>query len=241
MHPVLYRAGCILYFFPAEKECCIVYNAPRQHSCRERSILMHSNSLWERKLNISTAPAYIERDDANHSRYEPTDYRVLKRLSESGYITRENTLVDYGCGKGRVSFFMNYVLGCRTVGVEYNEELYRDALENLNSYSGRTSGESVRFLLENAEYHDPSGSDRFYFFNPFSEKILRSVIHRITDSFYDNSREMYLFFYFALDNYRSMLMQEPSLEFTAEIDCNDIFQSTDSRESILVFKVTGGL
>lgn len=201
---------------------------------------MHINSIWENKLNISTSPAYLERDDANHSRYEPTDYAVLMRLSESGYITKENTLVDYGCGKGRVGFFMNYVLGCRTIGVEYNEALYLSALENLKKYSGKNIGDSVRFLLENAEYYDPAEADRFYFFNPFSDKILHSVIRRIADSFYDDPREMYLFFYFALDSYRGLLIQEPALEFVTEIDCRDIFENSDHRESILVFKVTGG-
>jgi len=202
---------------------------------------MRRNGDWERRLNICTAPAYHEKDDDNHSRYEPTDYAVLERLAESGYISKENTLVDYGCGKGRVSFFMDYATGCKTIGVEYNESLYGDALENLRKYSGRSSEGRIRFTCENAETFDPSQADRFYFFNPFSEKILRSVLDRIACSYYDAPRDMYLFFYYALDSYRSPLMQEDSLEFISEIDCRDIFKNDDSHESILVFKVTGGL
>lgn len=202
---------------------------------------MHRNSHWERKLNIMTAAAYLEKDDANHSRYEPTDYAVLERLAGSGYVGSGNTLVDYGCGKGRVSFFMSHATGCKTVGVEYSEALFREALDNLRACSVKAADRNIRFVLENAEHFDPDGADRFYFFNPFSEKILRAVLDRITGSFYGSPRDMLLFFYYALDSYRTLLMGDPCLEFVREIDCRDIFQSADSRESILVFRVTGGL
>jgi len=201
---------------------------------------MHRNSIWERRLNIVTAAAYHEKEDANHSRYEPTDYGVLERLAESGYIGRESVLVDYGCGKGRVGFFLNHVLGCKTVGVEYSEPLFGDALENLKSYAGlKSPGQSVSFVCENAENYLPEGADRFYFFNPFSLKILNTVINRIMDEYCAAPREMYLFFYYALDSYRTHLMAETALEFVAEIDCRDLFQRDDPRESILVFRVTG--
>ena len=82
------------------------------------------DSLWEKRLNIRTGAGSYEKDDSNHSRYEPTGYAVLERLAESGYIGRQNVLVDYGCGKGRVGFYLSYTAGCRTIGVEYNQELY---------------------------------------------------------------------------------------------------------------------
>ena len=201
---------------------------------------MHRNSYWERKLNISTAAASHEKEDKNHSRYEPTDYAVLERLSESGYIGRENCLADYGCGKGRVGFFLNYALGVQTIGVEYDERLYREALENLASYCGRRSAGQVSFVCENAEAFIPADADRFYFFNPFSVTLLRTVIRRIADEYYAQPREMYLFFYYALDSYRAHLMAEDCLEFAKEIDCSDLFQNEDPLERILVFRVTGG-
>ena len=202
---------------------------------------MQKNSFWERRLNIATAAAYLEKEDTNHSRYEPTDYAVLERLAESGYITSNNVLADYGCGKGRVSFFMTGAAGCRTIGIEYSDSLYRDALDNLARCSIRNAADKIRFVCENAESYIPDGADRFYFFNPFSQKILHTVIRRIADSFYDAPREMYLFFYYALDSYRSFLMDEDALEFVEAIDCRDLFQKDDPLESILVFRVTGGI
>ena len=91
-----------------------------------------SDSRWEKKLGIVTGAADYEKDDANHSRYEPTPYAVLERLAESGYIGKGNTIVDYGCGKGRVSFYLDHAVGCKTVGVEYDPTLAAAAEKNLS-------------------------------------------------------------------------------------------------------------
>lgn len=195
------------------------------------------NAKWERKLNIVTGAGEYEKEDSNHSRYEPTSYGVLERLARSGYLSRDDTLVDYGCGKGRVSFFMNYVVGCSAIGVEYSESLYEDALKNLASYAGRKSG--VSFVCRNAENYEVGEANNFYFFNPFSEKILRSVLQRIYESCYENPRQIRLFFYYALDSYVSLLMSEQELAYEGEIDCRDLFHNNDSREKIIIFRIDG--
>lgn len=59
----------------------------------------------EKLLGIKTTGRDDTRADSYNYPYEPTDYCVLKRLAESGYIGKKNHLIDYGCGKGRVSFY----------------------------------------------------------------------------------------------------------------------------------------
>ena len=190
---------------------------------------------WERRLNIQTSAADFEKDDQNHSRYEPTSYAVLERLAESGHVTKENMLVDYGCGKGRVSFFMANAVQCKGVGVEYDEKLHVRAMENLKSYTGKNPG--IEFALENAEKYEVGNADRFYFFNPFSVKILRSVLGRIYESYYAAPREMLLFFYYATDEYLTCLMTEEMLAYKGDIDCRDLFFNEDEKERILIFSV----
>lgn len=193
---------------------------------------------WERKLNIITGAAGYEKEDNNHSRYEPTSYAVLERLAQSGWVKRGDVVVDYGCGKGRVSFLLNYLLDCRTVGVEYNEALCTQAQNNLAAYTsrGKSSG-SISFVCTSAENYHPDTANCFYFFNPFSVKILRSVLGRIYESYYENPREMKLFFYYALDGYLDCLMSESMLGYEGEIDCRDLFHNDDVRERILVFRI----
>jgi len=194
------------------------------------------NAKWERKLNITTGAGEYEKEDANHSRYEPTSYAVLERLAEAGYIGREDILADYGCGKGRVGFFMSYVLGCRTIGVEYSRPLFDAASENLETFSGRQK-DGISFVCENAETYEVDEANCFYFFNPFSVRILQTVIQRIYESYYVNPRRMYLFFYYPLDSYLSYLMTEAGLEYTGEIDCRDLFHNDDPKEKIVIFRI----
>lgn len=198
-----------------------------------------NEAQWEKRLNIRTAAGSYEKDDSNHSRYEPTAYAVLGRLAESGYLRPENKLVDYGCGKGRVGFYLNRALGIRTVGVEYNERLHAEAQENMKRFAGGRA-ENIRFVLGNAENYEVTDEDIFYFFNPFSERILRSVISRILESYYARPRRMLLLFYYALDSYLDCLGSEDALTYEGEIDCRDLFEPADEREKILIYSVGQG-
>jgi len=195
-----------------------------------------NEAQWEKKLNIRTTAADFEKDDAHHSRYEPTSYAVLERLAESAYIKNTDTIVDYGCGKGRVGFFLNYVLGCKAVGVEYNQTLCAYAEENLAAFSGRNRS-GIRFECVSAEKYEVKDAGCFYFFNPFSAEILRAVLNRIFDSYYANPRELRLFFYYALDEYLSILMTDERLSFAGEIDCRDLFPGENPKERILIFEI----
>ena len=194
-----------------------------------------ADERWEKRLNISTGAGNHEKDDANHSRYEPTPYAVLERLSESGYIGKDDVLIDYGCGKGRVGFFLSCIAGCRSVGVEYDPRLHAEAEKNLAAYSGRR--ELVSFVCENAETFDPAGATCFYFFNPFTVKLLRAVMGKITESYYADPRRLTLFFYYVLDDHLGYLMTEDLLQYAGAIDCRDIFHNPDEREKILVFTI----
>lgn len=90
--------------------------------------------------------------------------------------------------------------------------------------------------MENAEnYAVPAEVDRVFFFNPFSVEILRKVLAKIEDSYYENPREIQLFFYYPSDEYISELMTVDILSFVDEIDCRDLFDGENPRERIMVF------
>ena len=198
-----------------------------------------TEAFWEKKLNISTCAANFEKDDANHSRYEPTSYAVLERLAASGWLKKDNVLIDYGCGKGRVGFFLNHALGIRALGIEYNPEIYTAAVKNLETRFGKKAeGSGVSFVCESAEKYEIDDAGCFYFFNPFSEKILRTVLGKIIASYFENPRLMLLFFYYATDAYIDCLMAESALAPVGEIDCRDLFHNDDPKEKILVFEIS---
>ena len=190
---------------------------------------------WDKLLQIRTAGRDESNADEYHHPYEPTSYRVLERLVSSQLIGEEDVLLDYGCGKGRVDFFLSYRAKAKTIGIEYDTHIYEVALENLKNVISRVK---PQFVLANAEtYQVPCEVDRCYFFNPFSVEILHKVMARILESYYENPREMFLFFYYPSDEYMAYLMTVEELEFYDEIECDDLFEGSDPRERIMIFQL----
>ena len=192
-------------------------------------------TAWDKLLHINTSG----RDDTNSDEYrypyEPTPYSVLERLAESGLVSENDVVLDYGCGMGRVGFFLSHQTKARYVGIEYDEQIYGKAFENKVSASPRLK---VDFVLARAEeYEVPQTAGVCYFFNPFSVEILHKVMARIIESYYEYPREIVLLFYYPSIEYLSYLMTVPELDFYDEIECDDLFPGHDSRERIMIFKL----
>ena len=196
---------------------------------------MENERSWDTLLNIQTIGRYDSHADAYRYPYEPTPSCVLERLADSGLITETDVVLDYGCGKGRVDFFLARQTKAATIGIEYDETIYRSALENQ-----RSAGIQANFVLTRAEsYALPHNVSRCYFFNPFSQEILQKVMARILESYYADPREIFLCFYYPSDEYVAYLMTVEELEFYDEIDCQDLFPAHDPRERILLFCLPG--
>lgn len=192
-----------------------------------------NENAWDKLLQIKTSGRDDTKADSYRYPYEPTPYTVLERLANSGFFGKSDVVLDYGCGKGRVGFFLSYQSKVKSIGIEYDERIYRRALENKKSAVSRAR---VAFTLARAEeYEVQTEVNRCYFFNPFSVEILRKVIARIMESYYANPREILLFFYYPSDEYMCYLMTIDELEFYDEIDCDDLFEGNGTRERIMIF------
>ena len=88
-----------------------------------------NDAQWDKKLKIQTQGRDASSEDVHHHPYEPTPYCVLERLTESGYISDDDRVIDYGCGKGRVSFYLNKHTGCQITGVEFDPSIYEAAMD----------------------------------------------------------------------------------------------------------------
>ena len=149
------------------------------------------------------------------------------------FFCENDVVLDYGCGKGRVSFFLSHQTKAKAIGIEYDDHIY--AVAQKNQISAQTA---ATFCLAKAEaYSVPQDVNRCYFFNPFSVEILHKVMARILESWYEHPREIYLFFYYPADEYISFLMTVDELEFYDEIECEDLFEGNDPRERIMIFNL----
>ena len=197
--------------------------------------MIDNENTWDKLLQIKTTG----RDDSNAGQYyypyEPTPYPVLERLANTGHIRKKDTVLDYGCGKGRVDFFLSYQTKAKSIGIEYDERIYQSAAENQKT---AISGAKTAFVMAGAEeYEVPAEVNRCYFFNPFSVEIFHKVMARICESWYQSPREIFLFFYYPAQEYIAYLMTVEELDFYDEIDCRDLFAGNDSRERIMIFRL----
>ena len=196
--------------------------------------MVDNENTWDKLLHIKTTG----RDDSNADQYrypyEPTPYSVLERLANSGLIGKKDVVLDYGCGKGRVDFYLAYQTKANTIGVEYDERIYQGAIENRKTAVSGAGTEFVQMRAE--EYPVPERVNRCYFFNPFSVELLHKVMARMIESYYENPREVFLFFYYPSEEYISYLMTVNELEFYDEIDCSDLFEGNGARERIMIFR-----
>ena len=191
--------------------------------------------IWDSLLQIKTTGRDDSNSDIYRYPYEPTPYSVLERLANSGLISKKDVILDYGCGKGRVDFFLAYQTKARAIGIEYDKRIHQGAVDNQKTAVSRMRTEFVLAMAE--EYVVPTQVNRCYFFNPFSVTLLRKVMARIIASYYANPRDMLLFFYYPSQEYISYLMTVDEISFYDEIGCNDLFHGNDSRERVLIFRI----
>ena len=183
---------------------------------------------WDKRLRIKTIGREDE-DNPHYSPYEPTPYSVLQRLADSGHIGRKDHLLDYGCGKGRVAFFMASIIGCRVTGIDHSKKLIDMAKENRKS---SRLGDRVTLICTLAEQYEVRDENVFFFFNPFSGKVFESVLRRLKER--DVGK---LILYYPSDEYMIFLNLMPEVEHVETIDCGDLFNGKDDRERIEVFRL----
>ena len=179
------------------------------------------------------------RDDSNSNHinypYEATPYCVLQVLANSGYITKRDKIIDFGSGKGRVSFYLAFAAKAKMIGVEYDPRLYNSAREN---HKRCLSSHRVEFVNCNAkEFIIPNEVSGAYFFNPFSVEILKDVIEKLIYSKKIYGRDINLFFYYPSKEYLEFLNKNTDITLIDKIDCSEFFYEFNEREYIAVYRI----
>lgn len=194
---------------------------------------MNIDKEIDKQFNIETCLRDDRMEDNEHRAYEPTPYDVLDLIIESEILDKEDNVVDMGAGKGRVGIYLSNKIGCHVLGVEYNPEVFELAMENRTRAKKRFD---VDFVCMNAEDYEVEGTDTaFFFFNPFSTKILATVLSNIEGSYYENPREIKLIFYYPTLEYVGLLTSKDTIDFVDEIDCSHLYKDSKGRECVMIF------
>ena len=187
-------------------------------------------SNYDQQFNIKTSDIQmgIHRSYTYH-RYEPTPYAALDRLMESYKIQPHDHVVDYGCGKGRLNFYLANRFGARVTGIEMNETFYGDCLLNMKSYQGKNL-HTIEFTQTFAEaYEVPRTANRFYFFNPFTIDIFRTVVNNILLSVEQSYRAVEIILYYPAPDYVFFLENHSMFRLKLEVTLDEYERNLNER------------
>lgn len=199
-----------------------------------------NENYYEKLLNINTKGCENwNRVSIHNHPYEPTLYEALETLFENYSLDEKDRIVDFGCGKGRLIFYINYYFKCYVTGVEMNEIYFNEALLNKQNYlqKQKKMGDKINFTCDVAQNYKISDlENKFYFFNPFSVHIFMNVLENILKSFEKNPRNIDLIIYYPSDNYIQFLEYRTPFLLKKEIPIEDLYEK-DSSERFLIYSL----
>lgn len=201
---------------------------------------------YDDKLHIQTVG--IQEDSPSSSyyhHYEPTPYAALEQLFAHYVLNSNDVVVDYGCGKGRLNFYIHHRFQASVIGIEMNERFYHAALTNKESYMGSMPSRSMEIefhccLAE--QYQVVPGANKFYFFNPFSLPIFIKVVNNILDAVgvqsaeLESKREIDLILYYPAEQYTYYLDNRTPFELQQEIKLPDLYER-DTAERFVIYRL----
>ncbi len=195
---------------------------------------------YEKLLNIKTSgDQKIFNESIHYHRYEPTSYSALEALSEHYEFSEEDSIVDFGCGKGRFNFYINYFFKSTVTGIEMNNFFCKEALENKKNYFQLYKRDNISFINCYAEKYpiDPA-NNKFYFFNPFSMQIFVKVIKNILLSAEMHERSVDIILYYPSKDYIYFLDNNPYFLLSDEIKVPNMYEN-DPGHKFLIYKSEG--
>lgn len=155
-----------------------------------------------------------------YNRYEATPYRALDKLFDHYSFEADDSLVDFGCGRGRVTFYVHERFNIPVTGVEANDKTFDEALKNKQTYRKKRRHLKSPIMLEYGlaeQYEVEEMDNRFYFFNPFSVHIFKKVMTNIISSYKQNRRTIELILYYPLPEFKEYLRRKTKFEMINKI------------------------
>ncbi|MCT2537488.1 SAM-dependent methyltransferase [Aquibacillus koreensis] len=197
---------------------------------------------YDKYLHIETSKYSETFDHSNvhYHRYEPTPYSALQVLFEHHKIVSSDRIVDFGCGKGRLIFFIHYFYQATVIGIEMNQSFYESARNNSLSYIRQNQlvkHDNIHLYHCLAEgYQINENDNKFYFFNPFTVQIFMRIINNILRSVEKNPREIELIIYYGSDDYVYFLNYQTTFSLKQEIAV-PILVDSNPYERFLVYRL----
>lgn len=201
--------------------------------------LLMNDKEYDRLLQVQTTGLReIQCQPVHYNRYEATPYFALDVLIGEYEIDRTDGVVDFGCGKGRLLFYLHHRFQVSATGIEVNASLYQEALENLADYMRKNKRRDGALTIECCpaeEYKIKKTQNRFYFFNPFSVEIFMKVVYNILHSVEVTTRSVDIILYYPSTEYIHFLENQTPFEFYKEVKVSELYNKNEN-EWFLIYR-----
>lgn len=167
---------------------------------------LYCECFYDRKFCISTGnivPVEMLKSGSENEiqayRYRPAHYytvfgafRILRK-----YVSRfsNETIIDFGCGAGRVMIVAAEMNFKKIIGIEFSTKIFHRCEKNLNNYCRKKKIDTDVFKLINHDVTKVSIEDDwriFFFYSPFKWLIYEKVLEKIEKSISCNPRKIFI-------------------------------------------------
>ncbi|WP_152658372.1 methyltransferase [Oceanobacillus sp. CFH 90083] len=198
--------------------------------------LLHIHTMENKKM--------VYPESHHYNPYEPTPYSALEKLTKNYSFAKQDSMIDFGCGKGRLPFYLHYFQHVSVTGIEMDPRFFSDAQQNLQAYKQLIRSENnqgtIQFICGLAEEYEITAQDnRFYFFNPFSIQIFKHIVSNILKSVEDAPREVDIILYYPHETYIQFLEYDSPFALWMEIKLKAYWLNPDER--LLVYRFSNEL
>lgn len=200
-------------------------------------LIIGSEKRMDRLLSINTTGIREWHGKTNHyHRYEATPYTALDSLFREYKLEKTDSVVDFGCGLGRVAFYIHSRFHIPVTGIEANEDVFAEVIGNKQAYGEQTRHMEASIEFEHClaqHYSIKQADNRFYFFNPFSANIFRPVVENIIASLDRWRRPVDIILYYPMPPYIDYLEKATPFELFLEVK---VPGASDGRDKFLVYR-----
>jgi len=147
------------------------------------------NTLFSVNHQELDVPEALKR---NSTEYFPTPYYVANKVFKLvKQQLKDSEFIDFGCGAGRILMFVTNFKPKKIIGIEFSKQLCEQAENNLKNYLLTQQELSCDWEIIHSdalEYSINPSANIFFFYDPFNEKIMKTMVKKINLSVEQNPR-----------------------------------------------------
>lgn len=160
-------------------------------------------------------------------------YIMTKGFAATGLLFSEISLLDAGCGSGKVLSFGMLKKFKAITGIDLDTSGLKKALHNcmqmeLNGYKTPFS----IFCTDACHYKIPAGTNVVFIANPFGKKTMQTFFENLLRYHHESGTELYIIY--AIPVHKEIFEQEPGCKIVYQL-----FNSRSAGAELVVFKLPG--